>query len=199
MRGPARPRGPSSPPRAPAGSFAGPEDTAEAARLFRLLLLALIPLLSSLSPRPRREAQKRSGGAEGFAGFPLLFLFFCPAPTPPLFCPHPAPATPPRQALWRMRPGFGRAPPLRGLLSRDSTGGAREAGLGRAPIGGPGAGPLRHKAHRPAHVTPRFMTRSVEPEATPRMGETTCAAGEGKTDHPIGRARKGRSRGARRF
>lgn len=70
VRGPARPRGPSSPPRAPEGGFVGPGDTTEAARLFLLLLLALLPLLSPLSPRPRREARKRSGGGEGVAGFP---------------------------------------------------------------------------------------------------------------------------------
>lgn len=159
VRGPARPRGPSSPPRAPEGGFAGRGGTTEAARLFLLLLLALLPLLSPLSPRPRREARKRSGGGEGFAGFPLYYFFVLPPPRPrPLSGPHPAPTTPPRQALWRTRPGFGRAPPLRGLLSRDCTGRAREAGLGRAPIGGPGAGPSRHKVHRPAHVTPRFVT-----------------------------------------
>lgn len=139
VRGPARPRGPSSPPRAPVGGFAGPGDTTEAARLFLLLLLLLLPLLSPLSPRPRREARKRSGGGEGFAGFPLYYFFVLPPRL--LSGPHPAPTTPPRQALWRTRPGFGRAPPLRGLLSRDCKGRAGEAGLGRAPIGGPGAGP----------------------------------------------------------
>lgn len=153
VRGPARPRGPSSPPRAPEGGFVGPGNTTEAARLFLLLLLALLPLLSPLSPRPRQEARKRSGDGEGFAGFPLYYFFFVLPPSPrPLSGPHPAPTTPPRQALWRTRPGFGRAPPLRGLLSRDCTGGAREAGLGRARIGGPGAGP---SASQSAPARPR--------------------------------------------
>nr|XP_034370341.1 basic proline-rich protein-like [Arvicanthis niloticus] len=82
VRGPARPRGPSSPPRAPEGGFVGPGNTTEAARLFLLLLLALLPLLSPLSPRPRREARKRSGDGEGFAGFPLYYFFFVLPPHP---------------------------------------------------------------------------------------------------------------------
>lgn len=90
VRGPARPRGPSSPPRAPEGGFVGPGNTTEAARLFLLLLLALLPLLSPLSPQPRREARKRSGDGEGFAGFPLYYYFFlfCP-PTPAALRPAP--------------------------------------------------------------------------------------------------------------
>lgn len=87
VRGPARPRGPSSPPWAPAGGFVGPGDTAEAARLFLLLFLALLPLLLPLSPRPRQEARKRSGGGEGLGGLPLFS--FCSAPQAAL---RPAPS-----------------------------------------------------------------------------------------------------------
>ena len=48
--------------------------------------------------------------------------------------------------------------PLRGLLSRDCTGGARGACLACAHRRAEGRGLRRHKAHRPAHVTPRFVT-----------------------------------------
>ncbi|KAF3814178.1 hypothetical protein GH733_017794 [Mirounga leonina] len=141
-----RPRSTSSPPRAPASgrvALADPGDAAEAPRRF---LSPCAPRFSRLSlpspfgPEPREEARKPPGNGKGFGA---LFLF-CP---PAALRPSPSAGDTSKPGTMADAAWLRASAPLRGLLSRDCTGGAREAGLAcadrrawRARIGGPGGG-----------------------------------------------------------
>lgn len=155
--------------------MADPGDAAEAPRRF---LSPCAPRFSRLSlpspfgPEPREEARKPPGNGKGFGA---LFLF-CP---PAALGPSPSAGDTSKPGTMADAAWLQASAPLRGLLSRDCTGGAREAGLACADRRAGRRGPRRHKAHRPAHVTPRFVTRSAEPEPAGRTEGTICLKKEG--------------------
>lgn len=172
--------------------MADPGDAAEAPRRF---LSPCAPRFSRLSlpspfgPQSREEARKPPGNAKGFGA---LFLFRPPA----ALGPSPSAGDTSKPGTMADAAWLRASAPLRGLLSRDCTGGAREAGLACADRRAGRRGPRRHKAHRPAHVTPRFVTRSAEPEPAGERKEP-CASRERGAPRggPAHRAAPGRGGG----